>query len=69
MAIPPGQHPIAQEIRHGRPCSQQRCISLLELLLAGTLLILVLLGMNAALLSSSMVAQRSKDITAATSLA
>lgn len=51
------------------PRSHQRGIGLIEVLLAGTLLILVMLGMNAALLSSSMVAQRSKDITAATSLA
>jgi hypothetical protein len=40
----------------------------LEVLLAGTILLLVMLGMNAALLSSSMVNLRNKDITLATSL-
>jgi hypothetical protein len=48
---------------------QQDGIGLLEVLLAGTLLLFVMLGMNAALLSSSLVTQKNRDVTTATSLA
>jgi Flp pilus assembly protein TadG len=44
-------------------------IGLLEILLAGTILLFVMLGMNAALLSSSLVSMKSKDVTLATNLA
>lgn len=44
-------------------------IGLLEILIAGSILLLVMLGMNAALLSSSLVSMKSKDVTLATNLA
>jgi Tfp pilus assembly protein PilV len=52
-----------------RTREHQEGLGLLEVLIAGTILLFVMLGMNAALVSSSLVNLRNKDITMATSLA
>ena len=60
---------IAERGGTGGAVNRQSGISLLEVLIAGTLLLLVMLGMNAALMSSSLVALKSKDVTYATNMA
>jgi hypothetical protein len=52
-----------------RTLKSQLGIGLLEILIAGTILLIVMLGMNAALVSSSLVSRKSKDLTMATNIA
>ncbi|MBC7545688.1 MAG: hypothetical protein H7338_23405 [Candidatus Sericytochromatia bacterium] len=52
-----------------RQRKRQAGIGLPEVLISGTILLFVMLGMNAALISSSLVAMTSKDVTLATNFA